>query len=126
MGMVEVTVDEDVAGAAAGMAIEISNHSSIEMAITNNAKADSSRDINPTTQVFIKNSQVPMSAAPNPVKRHNNWLYCWSHGYNVDHSSEGCTNPRPGHVWTATHNNNCGGCQEKKHKTMLPNMNNYM
>jgi hypothetical protein len=61
----------------------------------------------------------------NPVKRHNNMWYCWTHGYDVDHHSGNCMDPHPGHQWNATRTNTMGGChQAKKHKTILPSNNN--
>jgi hypothetical protein len=66
-------------------------------------------------------------AAPmNPVKRHNNWYYCWSHGFDVDHESHQCMDRRWGHQDGATRMNTMGGCQAKKHKTQLPSNNMYM
>lgn len=56
----------------------------------------------------------------NPVKRHDNWFYCWSHGFDVDHDSMHCMNQKWGHQIHATRNNCMGGCQAKKHKTVLP------
>ena len=57
--------------------------------------------------------------APNPVKYHKNWWYCWSHGYDVDHDSAHCPNPRAGHVSYATRDNPCNGCMKAKHKTQM-------
>jgi hypothetical protein len=66
-------------------------------------------------------------AAPmNPVKRHNNWYYCWSHGFDVDHESHQCMERRWGHQDGATRMNTMGGYQAKKHKTQLPSNNMYM
>jgi hypothetical protein len=56
----------------------------------------------------------------NPVKRHDNMWYCWSHGFDVDHHSGNCENPKLNHQYNATRNNTMGGCQAKKHKTILP------
>jgi hypothetical protein len=56
----------------------------------------------------------------NPVKRHNNMWYCWTHGYDVDHHSRNCMDPKHGHQYNATRTNTMGGCQAKKHKTVLP------
>jgi hypothetical protein len=69
--------------------------------------------------------QAP-SAPMNPVKRHNNWYYCWSHGFDVDHESHQCMDRRWGHQDGATRMNTMGGCQAKKHKTQLPSNNMYM
>eukprot|EP00956_Cyclotella_meneghiniana_P018820 scaffold31709_cov41-Cyclotella_meneghiniana.AAC.10 len=33
--------------------------------------------------------------APNPVKYHKTWWYCWSHGYDVDHDSAHCPLSQP-------------------------------
>ena len=76
---------------------------------------------------------------PNPVKRFNNWFYCWSHSFYVDHTSQQCQNPAYGHVYEATRDNICGGCCAKEQKTILhennmgqggadveQNKNNYM
>jgi hypothetical protein len=38
----------------------------------------------------------------NAVKRHNNLLYCYSCGYDVDHDGYGCTNPKVHHVPSVT------------------------
>lgn len=59
----------------------------------------------------------------NPVKRHNNMWYCWTHGYDVDHHSGNCMDPKHGHQYNATRTNTMGGCQAKKHKTVLPGNN---
>ena len=56
----------------------------------------------------------------NPVKRHDNMYYCWTHGFDVDHDSAHCTNRKYGHQEAATRYNCLGGCQAKKHKTILP------
>eukprot|EP00804_Cyclotella_cryptica_P028166 CCRYP_011031-RA/>CCRYP_011031-RA protein AED:0.84 eAED:0.44 QI:0/-1/0/1/-1/1/1/0/178 len=57
----------------------------------------------------------------NPVKYHKNWNYCWSCGYDVadDHHSSACPYPKPGHVYHATWENPCNGCQKNKHKTQM-------
>eukprot|EP00804_Cyclotella_cryptica_P015700 CCRYP_018925-RA/>CCRYP_018925-RA protein AED:0.49 eAED:0.35 QI:0/-1/0/1/-1/1/1/0/535 len=60
------------------------------------------------------------SRPPNPVKRHNNMLYCWSHGFDVDHDGYHCNNPSEGHIPWATRDNPCNGCMKKQHKTVLP------
>jgi hypothetical protein len=59
--------------------------------------------------------------APNPVKYHKNWNYCWSHGFDVEdgHDSQSCPYPRPGHVHWATRTNPCNGCMKAKHKTQM-------
>jgi hypothetical protein len=64
----------------------------------------------------------------NPVKRHHNMWYCWTHGYDVDHHSGNCMDPKHGHQYNATRTNTMGGCQAKKHKTVLPgdNSQGYM
>ena len=38
----------------------------------------------------------------NAIKRHNNLLYCYSCGYDVDHDGYGCTNPKVHHVPSVT------------------------
>ena len=55
----------------------------------------------------------------NPVKFHKNWFYCWSCGYDVDHESQNCPCPAPGHVYHATRNNPCGGRKKGIHKNVL-------
>ena len=55
----------------------------------------------------------------NPYKRADGCLYCWSHGYDVSHSSEQCTKPAPGHIWTATRNNPMGGSNKNAHKIIM-------
>eukprot|EP00804_Cyclotella_cryptica_P023089 CCRYP_000334-RA/>CCRYP_000334-RA protein AED:0.93 eAED:0.93 QI:0/0/0/0.5/1/1/2/0/513 len=57
---------------------------------------------------------------PNPVKRYNNMLYCWSHGFDVDHDGYHCNNPADGHIPWATRDNPCNGSTKKQHKTVLP------
>jgi hypothetical protein len=65
-----------------------------------------------------------VNTSKNPVKRHNNMWYCWTpHGYDVDHHSGNCMEPKPGHQWNATRTNTMGGCQAKIHKTVLPGNN---
>lgn len=58
--------------------------------------------------------------APNPVKRHENWFYCWTHGCDVSHESSSCPKPGAGHMWNATRGNRMGGTDKGGHKTMLP------
>lgn len=57
----------------------------------------------------------------NPIKRHKNWNYCWTHGHDVEdwHNSQSCPNPRPGHVHSATRENRCGGSMKAIHKTQM-------
>jgi hypothetical protein len=61
-----------------------------------------------------------VNQSKNPIKRHNNMWYCWTHGFDVDHHSGNCAAPKPGHQWNATRTNTMGGCQAKIHKTVLP------
>ena len=58
----------------------------------------------------------------NPTKRHANWNYCWTHGFDVEdyHDSSNCTEPKQGHVWQATRNNICDGCRKNEHKNVFP------
>ena len=60
--------------------------------------------------------------APNPIKRHKNWNYCHTHGFDVPdhHCSSNCPKPGPKHNWQATRNNIMGGLRKGQHKTMLP------
>ena len=55
----------------------------------------------------------------NPVKWHKNWFYCWSCGYDVDHESQNCPFPAPGHVHHATRSNPCGGRKKGIHKNVM-------
>jgi hypothetical protein len=54
--------------------------------------------------------------APARRQRKDNGSYCWTHGYlvAVNHNSATCTIKRPGHVDTATRENNMGGSQYGK------------
>eukprot|EP00804_Cyclotella_cryptica_P001975 CCRYP_007400-RA/>CCRYP_007400-RA protein AED:0.40 eAED:0.27 QI:0/0/0/1/0.33/0/4/0/700 len=65
----------------------------------------------------------------NPVKYHKNWNYCWSCGFDFsdDDMSGTCPYPKPGHVYHATQDNPCNGCQKGKHKTQMGvnNTNDY-
>ena len=69
----------------------------------------------PNGQGFYQNSNQQ-----NPVKRHDNLYYCWTHGFDVDHDSAHCLDRKYGHQEGATRYNCMGGCQAKKHKTILP------
>ena len=55
----------------------------------------------------------------NPYKRKDGCLYCHTHGYDVDHSSEQCMKPDAGHVWTATRDNPMGGSPKNAHKVIM-------
>ena len=58
----------------------------------------------------------------NNTKRYANNNYCWSHGHDVPdwHDSSTCPRPYQGHVWTATKQNTCQGCNRAVHKTLWP------
>ena len=67
---------------------------------------------------------------PNPYKRHNNWYYCYSCGYDVDHESPGCQYQRAHHQVGCTRANvdayEAAGHRPSragKHKTILPDYN---
>ena len=62
---------------------------------------------------------------PNPVKRHSNWNYCHTHGFDVqsDHTSENCQRPGWNHNYYATRNNTMGGSNRNQNKTVLPDPN---
>eukprot|EP00956_Cyclotella_meneghiniana_P029712 scaffold72809_cov82-Cyclotella_meneghiniana.AAC.1 len=51
---------------------------------------------------------------PNNQKYYANWNYCWTHRYDVadNHHNGNCQRPAYGHVYTATRDNPCGGCQK--------------
>jgi hypothetical protein len=57
----------------------------------------------------------------NPVKRHKNWNYCWTHGHDIEdwHNSQSCPLPRMGHIHTATRENRCSGSMKAIHKTQM-------
>ena len=59
---------------------------------------------------------------PNNQKYYANWNYCWTHGYDVadNHHSGNCQRPAYGHVYTATRDNPCSGCQKGVHKNQFP------
>ena len=66
-------------------------------------------------------------AYSNTNKRFANWNYCHTHGYDLpdDHDSTTCLNPAWNHVWTATRQNPCDGCQKNMHKVCLPTQQGY-
>ena len=68
------------------------------------------------------NQFTTLSQPKSIVKRHNNWNYCFSHGFDVgdDHHSENCRNPGWNHNWQATRANTMGGSNRNRHKTQLP------
>lgn len=45
----------------------------------------------------------------------------WSCGYDLEdnHTSTTCPNPQTGHIYYATHDNPCNGCQKSCHKTNM-------
>jgi hypothetical protein len=68
--------------------------------------------------------QGPRGNQPiNPVKRHKNWNYCWSHGHDVEewHTSQTCppASQKPGHMHHATRYNHCGGSMKGIHKMQM-------
>ena len=67
---------------------------------------------------------VPYS---NRFKKFNNWNYCWTHGFDIgdNHHSGNCLRPAPGHVWTATRQNPCGGSTRNQHKIINNPSYNY-
>ena len=74
------------------------------------------------------NQQARRAATPpNPYKRFDNWNYCYSCGYDVDHTSQTCQYRKWGHQEGCTRQNaeayeQAGHRPSKagKHKTMLP------
>ena len=75
-------------------------------------------------------TMTPNTRAYNPPysntrKRHANMNYCWTHGHDVpaNHTSQNCTHPAPGHIWTANRQNTCGGSTKHAHKTTMPTYN---
>ena len=68
------------------------------------------------------NGYAPRNQAPTPVKRFENWNYCWSCGFDVErsHTSATCPNMSWGHQHNATRANPMGGSMRAQHKTMLP------
>lgn len=70
----------------------------------------------PTTN----HQQPPTGRSPDP--RGRQWKqydkYCWSHGVNLSHHSNGCNAPKPGHDNGATYSDQRGGNTEKNHRWM--------
>ena len=56
----------------------------------------------------------------NYVKSNNNWYYCSTHGYDVNHQSNNCPRPAHWHNSNATRMNPLGGSTKGKHKFLLP------
>lgn len=68
---------------------------------------------------------MPRRYTPNPVKRHNNWYYCFSCGYDTDHEGHNCPwdMRKPNHNPSVTRVNAHlfpGASLKGAHKTILP------
>jgi hypothetical protein len=61
----------------------------------------------------LKNKIKATSQGQRPVKKTNNYIYCWSHGYQVakSHTSATCNMKKSGHQDTATNIDTMGGVQ---------------
>jgi hypothetical protein len=61
----------------------------------------------------LKNKIKPAWQGQRPVKTTNNYIYCWSHGYQVakSHTSATCNMKKSGHQDAANKSNAMGGVQ---------------
>ena len=69
---------------------------------------------NPTTNQFDRKNW-PMEVCSQSVPK-----YCWSHGWDCNHTSNECRRRQPGHQNNATRTNSMGGNPTNAHRTILP------
>ena len=64
----------------------------------------------------------PGQRQPSRFKRHNNWNYCWSCGFDVEdwHTSSTCPTPMMNHNVNAARANTFGGSRKGHYRTSLP------
>ena len=74
---------------------------------------------------WAQGANTPYQNPPSMIKRHNNWNYCYTHGYDIadDHQSHCCDNPCWNHNWQATRVNPMGGSKKNINKSQLPAQN---